>query len=72
MRQQFLDSEFILHDNGNIYITDTKILLDRKCRIGYNPCIFETEGINNIQIDEEDDFLLIRNMAKIKKLESLI
>jgi CMP-N,N'-diacetyllegionaminic acid synthase len=69
MRQEFQESEFIWHDCGNIYIVDTKILLDKKCRIGYNPCIFEIEGINNIQIDDEFDFELIEKMLKMKKLE---
>lgn len=76
MRQEFkddnMDSEMVLHDNGNLYITDTKILLDKKCRIGYNPCVFETKGINGLQIDEEFDFELIETMAKVKKLKSLI
>ena len=76
MRQEFkdddMDSEMTLHDNGNLYITESRILLDRKCRIGYNPCVFETKGINGLQIDEEFDFELIETMAKIRKLENLI
>lgn len=72
MRQEFEESEFTFHDNGNLYITESRILLDRECRIGYNPCVFETKGINGLQIDEEFDFELIENMAKVKKLESLI
>lgn len=72
MRQEFSEDEFTFHDNGNIYIMDTKILLDRECRIGYNPCIFETEGLNNIQIDKEDDFLLIEKLADIKNIKSLV
>jgi len=72
MRQQFNESEFIWHDNGCIYIVDTKILLDRRCRIGDNPYIYETSGINNIQIDTEFDFKLIENMAKAYNLNSLI
>ncbi len=76
MRQEIFEddknSEFLMHDNGNIYITDSKILLDKQCRIGYNPCVFETKGINNIQIDEEYDFMLIEKMAEALNLESLI
>lgn len=53
-------------------ITESRILLDRECRIGYNPCVFETKGINGLQIDEEFDFILIENMAKTMELESLI
>ncbi len=72
MRQQFSEEEMLLHDNGNLYLTNSKILLDRECRIGYNPCIYETTGLNNLQIDEEFDFKLIENMAKAMGLESLI
>jgi CMP-N,N'-diacetyllegionaminic acid synthase len=72
MRQEFDEDEFLLHDNGNLYITESRILLDRECRIGYNPCVFETKGINGLQIDEEFDFELIETMARAKKLESLI
>jgi CMP-N-acetylneuraminic acid synthetase len=72
MRQEFKEDEFTYHDNGNLYITESRILLDRECRIGYNPCVFETKGINGLQIDEEFDFELIETMAKAKKLGSLI
>ena len=72
MRQEFKEDEFTYHDNGNLYITESRILLDRQCRIGYNPCVFETKGINGLQIDEEFDFELIEAMAKVKKLGSLI
>lgn len=76
MRQELEEnaenSEFVWHDNGNIYMVDSKILLDKKCRIGYNPCIFETTGINNIQIDEEFDFKLIEKMTEIENLSSLV
>ncbi len=72
MRQDFEESEFMYHDNGNIYITDSRILLDTGCRIGYNPCVFETKGMNGIQIDKEFDFEVIEDMAKARKLDSLI
>ncbi len=72
MRQEFGESDFIYHDDGNLYITESSILLDSECRIGYNPAVFETTGINSVQIDEEFDFMLIENMAKTMKLESLI
>jgi len=76
MRQEFKedknDSEFIYHDCGNIYITDSRILLDIECRIGYNPCIFEVSGMNGLQIDTEYDFTLIEKMAEIRGLNNLI
>ena len=57
MRQEFKEEEFVYHDNGNIYLVESNILLDRNCRIGYNPCVYETSGIDTVQIDEEFDFL---------------
>lgn len=72
MRQEYVENEFVYHDNGNIYITDSKILLDRECRIGYNPCVFTISRLNSLQIDEEYDFKLIENMIKARNLESLI
>jgi CMP-N-acetylneuraminic acid synthetase len=72
MRQEFNEDEFTYHDNGNLYIVDKEVLLDTECRIGDNPCVFETEGINSLQIDEEFDFELIEQMAKVKGLTALI
>jgi len=78
MRQEFeeseteKDSEFVFHDCGSIYITDTKIMIDTEYRIGQKPCIFTVEGINSLQIDTEFDFLLIENMAKAYNLKNLI
>ena len=72
MRQEFEESDFIYRDNGKLYITKSKILLESECRIGDNPCVVETEGINSLQIDEEFDFQLIENMVRAKGLTSLI
>ena len=66
MRQEFEEDEFVYHDNGNIYLMESDILLDTKCRIGYNPCIFETVGLENKQIDEETDFEVIETMLKVR------
>jgi len=72
MRQEFLEDEFVYHDCGSLYLTDTNTLIDSGCRIGSNPCVFEVKGINSLQIDEEFDFQLIENMAKTMGLKSLI
>lgn len=72
MRQEISEEEFVFHDNGNIYIVNSKILLDKKCRIGYNHGIVETTGVNSLQIDTEFDFKLIGNMAKVMGIESLV
>ena len=72
MRQEFNEDEFTYHDNGNLYIVDREVLMDTECRIGDSPCVLETVGINSLQIDEEFDFELIEQMAKVKGLTTLI
>ena len=77
MRQEFRDldknnSDFLLHDCGNIYITDTKVLLSTNCRIGNKPCIYPVEKLNSLQIDTEYDFKLIEKMVEAYNLKSLI
>lgn len=72
MRQDFSEDEFVYHDNGNVYITEIKVLLAIKCRIGQNLCVYETDKINSLQIDTEFDFDLIENIVKSYKLKSLI
>ncbi len=72
MRQEFDEDEFIYHDDGCIYITDVNTMLRTECRIGDKPYVFETTGLDSIQIDEEHDFMLIEQMAKVKGLTTLI
>lgn len=72
MRQQFREDEFVFKDNGSIYITDKNVLLETECRIGSNPCIYETDGLNCLQIDTEFDFQFIENMVKSYGLDGLI
>jgi len=68
MRQQMLESDFTWHNDGNIYISNTEMLLKTNCRIGKKPCVFETDKFQSMQIDEEDDFLIIENIIKTKKI----
>lgn len=67
MRQEFRNideenSDFLMHDNGNIYLTDVKVLLETECRISDNHMVYETTGMHNIQVDEEYDFNFIEIM----------
>jgi CMP-N,N'-diacetyllegionaminic acid synthase len=72
MRQEFEENEFVLHDCGSVFMTDTNVLLETGCRIGKNPCIFEVNSLNSLQIDSEFDFCLIENMAKIYNFGNLV
>lgn len=66
MRQQFSEEEFVYHDCGNLYLTDANVLKETQCRIGINPCVYEVEGVNGLQIDTIYDFKLIENMTADK------
>jgi len=72
MRQDLKEQEFLFHDNGNVYITDAKVLLRTECRIGDKPCVFEVDDFNSLQIDTEFDFRLIETMLKMKGIDSPI
>jgi CMP-N,N'-diacetyllegionaminic acid synthase len=76
MRQQFLDdennSEMIFHDGGNLYFSNIDMLLKTRCRIGNNPIFIETDKLQSIQIDTEEDFILIEKMAEAYNLNSLV
>jgi len=64
MRQKIQDDAWLFHDNGNVYITEVSVLLERKCRIGLTPVIFETDKFQSLQIDDEQDFILIEKIMK--------
>ena len=66
MRQNFSEEEFVYHDNGSIYISDVQMLLESRCRIGSNPCVFEIKDENTLQIDTDFDFKLIEAILSIK------
>ena len=72
MRKEFEESELTHHDCGNIYISNKKILLETKCRIGEKPCIYDVDKLSALQIDSEEDFELIENILKTRKLETPI
>lgn len=72
MRQDLKEQEFLFHDNGNVYITDTEVLLRTECRVGDRPCVFEVDDFNSLQIDTEFDFKLIETMLKVKGIDSPI
>jgi len=72
MRQELEKNEFLWHDCGSVYITDTRVMIGTECRIGKKPCVFTVDKLNSLQIDTEFDFKLIENMAKTYGLSSLI
>lgn len=59
-RRQDLDrSQYSYFDNGNVYITNVNVLINKKCRIGDNPCVFPISLLESLQIDDMDDITII-------------
>tara|TARA_Y100000310_G_C20679983_1_gene815331 strand:- start:330 stop:1043 length:714 start_codon:yes stop_codon:yes gene_type:complete len=66
MRQDVPDEDWIYHDNGNLYMVRRDVLLDRLCRIGKNPALFELSDIESYQIDTELDFNVLENIMRLE------
>lgn len=64
MRQNINKEEMYFHDNGNVYITNSEILFSKNCRIGNNPCVFETDKYQGLQIDNEFDFKICESVVE--------
>ncbi len=64
MRQDLDREKTTYFDCGNIYITDAKTLIDTKCRIGENPCIFPISHLEGLQIDTPEDLECFRKIYK--------
>ena len=63
MRQDIKEDQWLMHDNGCMYAMNSDILLDRFCRIGLNPYLFETTGYQSMQIDTEEDFAIMESVC---------
>lgn len=64
MRQDIKEDQWLLHDNGCLYAMNSDILLDRFCRTGINPYLFETTQYQSMQIDTEEDFIIMESVCK--------
>ncbi len=69
-RQELSREDTRYFDDGNIYITDTKVLKETGCRIGKKPCIFPISMLESMQIDTIDD-LTIMNAIFSKNVQEL-
>ena len=67
MRQELENSNWAWHwhDDGNVYVVSTPLLLSSKCRLGGKISLFETDEFQTIQIDISKDFQLIEAVCKI-------
>lgn len=53
------DMEPLFEDNSNFYINSVQNFLKTKNRVGKNPVFVEVSKLENIDIDEEEDFILV-------------
>lgn len=62
MRQDLDDTEFFYHENGNVYVFETESFVEKKCRIGDNVTLYETDRLQSLQIDDEWDLKFMESM----------
>ena len=71
MRQALNDSEFFYHENGNVYVFETKAFVEEKGRIGNNVSLYETDRVQSLQIDDEWDFKFINSILSESGIKDL-
>lgn len=65
MRQSLTEKDYKYFDNGNLYITDTKVLKDKNSRIGSNPYIYPISEIEAIQIDSKFEADIVKRLIEL-------
>lgn len=61
------DLQPVYEENSNFYIFSRGSFKATERRIGLNPCIYEVNKIEALDIDEEEDFLLAESVYKMSK-----
>lgn len=64
MKEQLGKQDFKYFDNGNIYISNIKMLLETECRIGEKVCVFPITELEGMQIDSQEDLYIFRSIYK--------
>ena len=64
MRQALNNSEYIFHEDGNVYICSVADLLANTNRLKEKSIVIENSFINSIQIDSEEDLDLCRFLSQ--------
>lgn len=60
MRQKISEKDMQHFDNGNAYITNSKVLEGKKCRLGENVGLFPISELEGMQIDTPEDLEIFR------------
>lgn len=71
MRQDLNQEDYFYHENGNIYITETRAFVENKCRIGNNVHLYETDKLQSMQIDDPWDFKFLQAKLDITGTKDL-
>jgi len=62
------DLPIIYEENSNFYIFSRQSFMNNgKKRIGKKPFLFETNKVESIDIDDQDDFIIAKQLYKLKK-----
>jgi len=68
MRQQLQREDYRYFDNGNIYISARHLICPsgdtRVSRIGYFVCLYPMSDVESMQIDEIDDYYIIKDIME--------
>lgn len=66
------DMSPLYEDNSNFYINSIENFLKNKNRVGRNPIFIEVSKLENIDIDEEEDFLIAEALFNFLKVKNKI
>ena len=58
------DADYIIKESTGLYGITKKSLVERQCRIGYNPIVFKINRIEAIDVDTEEDFKQCEQVLK--------
>ena len=64
MRQEVGREDFRYFDCGNMYMSNAKMLMKNRCRLGEEVGIFRISDIEGMQIDTHTDLDIFRQLAK--------
>jgi len=71
MRQSLQPYDYVHFDNGNMYLTNRKVLETKKCRIGDSVGLFPITELEGMQIDTPEDLEIFRAVFSGKIAEKI-
>lgn len=71
MRQDLGNDDFFYHENGNVYVTETRSFVEDQCRIGNNVALYETDRLQSLQLDDHWDFKFLQAKLNVTGTKDL-